>query len=128
MYLRRHYFRTFLSHSLCIFLSRLLCISIIFAAEITAKNGQNGTSPVVGQKTKWISQLMSEAEDAFTMDEGVSDKCKRDYKLYELHRQNQSVWALRSKFSSVQNDKIRIFFKKMFFNENFAHLVLQHFL
>lgn len=48
---------------------------------------------------KWISQLFQEAERMFTMSSNVTDQCREDYKTYEMHLKNQSVWAVRSSYS-----------------------------
>lgn len=46
--------------------------------------------------TKWVSEIMGEAEMAFDMDPNVSKKCAEDIKTYKLHAENQTVWAVRS--------------------------------
>lgn len=45
---------------------------------------------------KWITQLMEEARSAFDIDPAADAQCRRDFNLYKLHLQNQSIWAVRS--------------------------------
>ncbi len=51
-----------------------------------------------GTDQKWITQLFLEAESHFRMDATVSEDCRSDFQLYRNHLQNQSEWAVRSKF------------------------------
>lgn len=45
----------------------------------------------------WLSQLFEEAKHSFIMDQSTNSMCKRDFDLYEMHLQNHSIWAIRSK-------------------------------
>lgn len=47
---------------------------------------------------KWVSELFLQAERQFDMDPNVSAECRRDFEMYKLHLQNQSIWAVRSKY------------------------------
>lgn len=52
---------------------------------------------------KWITEMFQEAEQKFTMlGPNVSDACKKDYETYQMHLSNQSVWAVRSKYSTCR--------------------------
>lgn len=50
---------------------------------------------------KWISELLSEAKDEFRMDSMTNDECKRDFNVYRLYLQNQSIWAIQSKLICI---------------------------
>ena len=52
---------------------------------------------------KWITELFHDAETIFQMEPGDNADCRRDYNLYKLHLANQSVWAVRSKFTFSGN-------------------------
>lgn len=54
-------------------------------------------SPKIVPK-KWISQVMIEAELTFVMDPNVSRQCREDTEIYNLHVENQTVWAIRSSY------------------------------
>lgn len=45
---------------------------------------------------KWILEFIHEAERTFDVDLNATDDCKRDFGIYQLHVQNQTVWAIRS--------------------------------
>lgn len=45
---------------------------------------------------KWISELFHEAEATFDMNAEVSEGCRRDFLMYKLYAENQTVWAVRS--------------------------------
>jgi len=47
---------------------------------------------------KWVTQVFVEAANRFDMDANVSVECKRDFELYKKNLQNQTVWAVRSKY------------------------------
>lgn len=53
------------------------------------------------RQRKWVTQLFMEAADKFDMNANVSAECKRDFELYKKHLQNQTVWAVRSKYCIV---------------------------
>lgn len=55
----------------------------------------------------WVSQLFDLARQRFDMTTNQSVQCKRDYDLYQLHSRNQSIWAVRSKFSDCIYTKKR---------------------
>lgn len=55
---------------------------------------------------KWITDMFQEAEQKFTMlGQNVSDPCKKDFKTYQMHLSNQSVWAIRSKYIVIVKKK-----------------------
>lgn len=47
---------------------------------------------------KWVSELFMQARQEFNIDTETNPECKRDFELYKMHLQNQSVWAIRSKY------------------------------
>lgn len=60
-------------------------------SDLEAPDKQTAATP-----RKWILELIHEAEKTFDIDSNVSDNCKRDFGVYKLHRDNQTVWAVRS--------------------------------
>lgn len=56
--------------------------------------GRGTESSVVPKK--WISEIIADVEKNFDMNADVSDECRRDFNIYRLHTQNQTVWAIRS--------------------------------
>lgn len=50
---------------------------------------------------KWISQLFYDAEMAFGIHSNASADCRRDFNTYLQHLNNQSIWAVRSKFLKI---------------------------
>lgn len=47
---------------------------------------------------KWISKMIADVETNFDMNLEVSDECRRDFNIYRLHVQNQTIWAIRSEY------------------------------
>lgn len=67
-------------------------------SNLTDYKGSSSTNlkkPELGHR-KWITQLMEEARNAFDIDPEANAQCKKDFNLYKLHLQNQSIWAVRS--------------------------------
>lgn len=47
---------------------------------------------------KWMTELFLEARNKFEMQGDVNPRCRRDYAVFQQFLQNQTVWAVRSKF------------------------------
>lgn len=48
----------------------------------------------------WFTELFSEAENSFNMEEATDPKCRSDFRQYMSHYRNQTVWAVRSLYPS----------------------------
>lgn len=43
----------------------------------------------------WISLLFT---GNFNMHDGATEECKKDFRRYNMHLRNKTVWAIRSKY------------------------------
>lgn len=58
-------------------------------------------SPEFLSPRKWVTQVFMEAAEKFDMDSNVTAKCKKDFDLYKMYLQNQTLWAVRSEYLIV---------------------------
>lgn len=71
-------------------------------ATVIQSSGTADKSPAelkvkfTNNKKKWITKVLEEARSKFDMHSKVSEKCKRDYEIYQQNLRNQTVWAVRS--------------------------------
>lgn len=81
-----------------IFVATSSLICVLVRTHVNASRIES--LPVGGQqstvRSKWISEMITEAEMSFTMSMNVSAECKRDFGTYQQHVRNQTVWAIRS--------------------------------
>lgn len=62
------------------------------------RTGAEQVEPRQHLHRKWVSDIFMEAREAFDMHGDVSAACRRDFAVYQQFLENQTVWAIRSKF------------------------------